>query len=181
MKIGYARVSTGDQSLALQVDALKKAKCRKVFQEKVSGSKPDRVEFGRLLEVVRDGDVVVVWRLDRMARSLKHLISVVEDLQDRGVGFCSLSENIDTTTPGGELVFHIFGALAQFERSVIVDRTKAGLAAARVRGRIGGRPSAMSEKDIKRAKELRAKHHTMASIAKRFGVDRSTLYRNLRE
>src|SRR2546423_716996 len=142
MQIGYARVSTTEQNLDLQLDALKKADCVKIFTDTASGAKTARKGLDEALTYVRPGDTLVVWRLDRLGRSLKHLIEVVTDLEKRGIGFKSLTENIDTTTSGGKLIFHIFGALAEFERDIIRERTKAGLEAARARGRKGGRPKA---------------------------------------
>jgi DNA invertase Pin-like site-specific DNA recombinase len=140
MDIGYARVSTGEQTLALQLDALAQAGCGKVFTETASGATADRPALGQALAYLREGDTLVVWRLDRLGRSLPHLIETVAALRERGVGFRSLTEQVDTTTPGGKLVFHVFGALAEFERDLIRERTHAGLAAARARGRTGGRP-----------------------------------------
>src|SRR3954467_1460073 len=137
MDIGYARVSTGEQTLDLQLDALQVAGCGKVYQETASGAKADRPVLDEVLSYLRTGDTLVVWRLDRLGRSLKHLIEVVAALAERGIGFKSLTEQIDTTTPGGKLIFHVFGALAEFERDLIQERTQAGLAAARARGRLG--------------------------------------------
>src|SRR5882762_5361393 len=148
MMIGYARVSTQDQSPALQLDALRAAGCDRIFEEKASGAQRDRPELKAALEYMRDGDVLVVWKLDRLARSLGQLIDTVDSLKERGIGFRSLTEQIDTTTPAGKLTFHIFGAMAEFERSIIRERTRAGLDAARARGRTGGRPRALSEKDL---------------------------------
>src|SRR5664280_3072340 len=152
--IGYARVSTEDQNAELQIDALNAAGCFKVFTDKASGSLSHPPQLDKMLEQLRDGDVVVVWRLDRLGRSLKNLIALVEELAEKGVGFRSLTENIDTTTNGGKLVFHIFGALAEFERTLIRERTMAGLAAARARGRVGGRPPTMTHDKIKVARQL---------------------------
>lgn len=135
--IGYARVSTAEQDTALQTDALRKAGCERIFDDTVSGAKSERPGLASALAYLRDGDVLVVWRLDRLGRSLPHLIEVIGTLEARGVGFRSLSESIDTTTSGGRLIFHVFGALGQFERDLIRDRTKAGLAAAAARGRTG--------------------------------------------
>ena len=140
MFIGYARVSTQDQNPELQLDALRQEGCEKIFTEKLSGARRDRPELKAALEYMRSDDTLVVWKLDRLARSLKQLIETVEDLEERGIGFSSLTEAIDTTTPSGKLVFHIFAALAEFERSIIRERTMAGLNAARERGRLGGRP-----------------------------------------
>lgn len=176
--IGYSRVSTDQQSLGLQVEALKQAGCKKIFQETASGALRDRPELLRALEYVRDGDVLVVWKLDRLARSLKQLIETVEALGERGIGFQSLTEQINTTTPGGRLVFHIFGALAEFERGIIRERTLAGLENARRLGRKGGRPRKMSEKDVAAATVLLASHKmTVEAIAERLRVSPATLYR----
>jgi DNA invertase Pin-like site-specific DNA recombinase len=178
--IGYARVSTDDQNAALQQDALKAAGCIKIFTDKASGSLANRPQLDRMLDQLRAGDVIVVWRLDRLGRSLKNLISLVEDLAEKGVGFRSLTENIDTTTNGGKLVFHIFGALAEFERTLLRERTMAGLAAARARGRVGGRPTTMTPDKIKVARQLYdAREHTVEAIAKTLGVSRKTIYRHL--
>lgn len=182
MLIGYARVSTGDQNLDLQMDALKAAGCDKVFTDKFSGTKDDRPGLSEALEFARSGDTLVVWRLDRLGRSLSHLIQTTTGLEARNTGFRSLQEGIDTTTSGGKLVFHIFGALAEFERSLIRERTNAGLKAARARGRNGGRPKALTPHEIKMAgRMLTAPDTTVADIAKHFGVSRSTLYRLLNQ
>ena len=146
MLIGYARVSTLEQNLDLQEDALKAAGCKKIYTDKTGGAKADRPGLERALADVRPGDSLVVWKLDRLGRSLKHLIETVTDLSERGVGFRSLQEAIDTTTSGGKLIFHVFGALAEFERDIIRERTLAGLAAARARGRKGGRPRHLDDK-----------------------------------
>ena len=180
MLIGYARVSTQDQDPALQLDALKAAGCEKVFVEKASGAQRDRPELIAAIDYVRAGDTLVVWKLDRLARSLTQLIETVEGLAEREIGFRSLTEAIDTTTPGGRLVFHVFGALAEFERSIIRERTKAGLDAARARGRKGGRPPALSPKDLAAAKALLADPAiTVEDVARRLNVAPSTLYRHL--
>ena len=139
MLIGYSRVSTQDQNLDLQNDALKNAGCEKIFEDKISGARIERKGLTEALEFVRSGDVLVVWKLDRLGRGLRDLIDKIQDLEKRGVGFRSLTENIDTTTAGGKLIFHIFGSLAEFERALIKERTKAGLASARARGITGGR------------------------------------------
>ena len=178
--IGYARVSTEDQDAALQIDALKAAGCLKVFTDKASGSLANRPQLDRMIDQLRPGDVVVVWRLDRLGRSLKNLIALVEDLADRGVGFRSLSESIDTTTANGKLFFSIMGALAEFERDLIRERTMAGLAAARARGRVGGRPPVMTPDKIKIARQMyEGREHTVEAIAKTLGVSRKTVYRHL--
>ncbi len=180
MLIGYARVSTQDQNPELQLDALKKEGCEKVFTEKASGAQRDRPQLKAAVDYMREGDTLVVWKLDRLARSLKQLIETVEDLEQRGLGFRSLTEAIDTTTAGGKLVFHIFAALAEFERSIIRERTSAGLAAARARGRKGGRPPALSESDLQEAHALlKDPGITVDQVAKRLGVAASTLYRHL--
>lgn len=180
MLVGYARVSTLDQNADLQIDALRAAGCEKLFVEKASGAKPDRPELMAAINFVREGDTLVVWKLDRLARSLKQLIETVELLESRTIGMRSLTEAIDTTTSGGRLIFHIFGALAEFERSIIRERTRAGLDAARARGRKGGRPKAMSEADVKVAKAMLADQTiTVDEVAKRIGVSPATLYRHL--
>lgn len=180
MLIGYARVSTQDQNPELQHDALTQAGCEKIFIEKASGAKRERPELQAALQYMRPGDTLVVWKLDRLARSLKQLIETVEALEQQQMGFRSLTEAIDTTSPGGKLIFHIFAALAEFERSMIQERTSAGLAAARARGRIGGRPPALSSSDIAAAKALlRDPGITVAQVAKRLGVSSSTLYKHL--
>jgi DNA invertase Pin-like site-specific DNA recombinase len=180
MLVGYARVSTQDQNPALQRDALTEAGCGKLFVEKASGAQRERPALGEALGFMRAGDTLVVWRLDRLARSIKQLIETVEDLEGRGIGLRSLTEAIDTTTSGGRLIFHIFAALAEFERSIIRERTMAGLAAARARGRTGGRPPALSDADIAAAKALLANPAiTAKQVADRLGVALSTLYRHL--
>lgn len=178
MKIGYCRVSTDDQNLDLQIDALKQAGCERIYQEKVSGAKAARPELARMLEALRSGDIVVVWRLDRLGRSLKHLIDTVETFEAQGVGFQSVTDPIDTTTPGGKLIFHIFASLAEFERNLIRERTRAGLSAARARGRNGGRPKAMAEDKKQIAQRLRDDpSQSITAICKTLGISRSTFYR----
>lgn len=180
MLVGYTRVSTQDQNPALQLDALKAAGCEKVFTEKASGAQRDRPELAAALSYMRPGDSLVVWKLDRLARSMPQLIDTVSTLEDQGIGFRSLTEAIDTTTAGGKLVFHIFGALAEFERSVIRERTRAGLKAARDRGRKGGRPPALSAADLAAAKALlRDPAITVDEVATRLKVSPATLYRHL--
>ena len=177
MLIGYARVSTQDQNPELQRDALNKAGCEKIFEEKASGAKRDRPELMKAIDYMRAGDILVVWKMDRLARSLKQLIETVEDLEAQQIGFQSLTESIDTTTPGGKLTFHIFGALAEFERSIIRERTLAGLASARERGRLGGRPRALSDDDVTKAKAmLRDAKITTQQVAETLGVSVATLY-----
>lgn len=180
MLVGYARVSTQDQNPALQLDALTAAGCEKVFTEKASGAQRDRPELAAALSYMRSGDSLVVWKLDRLARSMSQLIETVATLEDQGIGFRSLTEAIDTTTAGGKLVFHIFGALAEFERSVIRERTRAGLKAARDRGRKGGRPPALSAADLAAAKALlRDPAITVDEVANRLKVSPATLYLSL--
>ncbi|WP_419607259.1 recombinase family protein [Thiolapillus sp.] len=181
MRIGYARVSTQDQNPDLQLDALKKAGCEEIFQEKFSGKSAARPELENCLQMLRKGDVLVVWRLDRLGRSLKDLVEIVSALEDRGVGFQSLTENIDTVSAGGKLVFHIFSALAEFEHSLIRERTMAGLAAARARGRKGGRKPSMSKADVRKAAAmLKDPQMTKTEVAQHFGVSRVTLNNSLK-
>lgn len=149
MNIGYARVSTAEQNLDLQLDALRAAKCDQTYTDTISGAKADRPGLANAIDHLREGDTLVVWRLDRLGRSLQHLIETVNLLESRNVGFKSVTEQIDTTTPGGKLIFHIFGALAEFERNLIRERTNAGLKAAKARGRLGGRPKAIQKIDPK--------------------------------
>src|SRR6266853_3383740 len=178
MLIGYARISTNEQNLNLQTDALTKAGCEKIFTDTASGAKSDRTGLTEAINFMRKGDTLCVWKLDRLGRSLKHLIETVLALQALGKGFCSLQENIDTTTSGGKLFFHIFGALAEFERDIIRDRTMAGLASARSRGRLGGRPSVMDAKKIKMARSLYADAKTqVVEICEGLGISRATFYR----
>ena len=178
--IGYARVSTADQSLDPQLDKLTAAGCDRTFSEKASGKNGDRDQLAAALDYVRDGDVLVVAKLDRLGRSLPHLIETLAALDERGIGFRSLSEGIDTTTSAGRLMMHILGAIAQFERDLIIERTYAGLAAARVRGRLGGRPSVMTEEKKTAARALIESGHTMQAAADAIGVARATLYRALK-
>lgn len=176
--VGYARVSTNAQELTLQLDALGKAGCERIFEDKgVSGTKTIRPGLNALMAYVREGDVVTVYRLDRLGRSLPHLLDLVAELDRRQVGFRSISEALDTTTPGGRLVFHVFGALGQFERDLIRERTRAGLDAAAARGRKGGRPRSLSADKLARARDLLgANHHNVAEVARRLKVSRTTLY-----
>jgi DNA invertase Pin-like site-specific DNA recombinase len=179
--VGYARVSSTDQNLVLQLDALQKAGCAKVFEDRASGAKADRLGLEQALDYLRPGDTFVVWRLDRLGRSLKHLIEVVSELEAQGIGFRSLQESIDTTTSGGRLVFHIFSALAEFERNLIRERTMAGLAAARARGRMGGRPRKLSSKQEQLMFQLYdARERTVAEICETFGLSRSGFYKYLK-
>jgi DNA invertase Pin-like site-specific DNA recombinase len=182
MLIGYARVSTQDQTLDLQTDALRQVSCEKIFTDTTSGAKSERPGLQDAMDHLRAGDTLVVWRLDRLGRTLKHLIATVTDLSEKGIGFKSLQENMDTTTSGGKLIFHIFGALAEFEREVIKERTNAGLQAARARGRLGGRPKIQSldPKKIAHARTLYSDGHmTVQEICETLHMGRSTLYRYL--
>ncbi|HHG3227547.1 TPA: recombinase family protein [Vibrio parahaemolyticus] len=181
MKIGYARVSSDDQELHLQLDALNDIGCDKIYTEKASGKVTNRPELEKALDNLRKGDMLVVWRLDRLGRSLPHLIETVNDLKARNIGFVSITEAIDTSSPAGELIFHIFGAIAQFERSLISERTKAGLAAAKRRGKSVGRKPSMSLNDIRLAASmLFSETVTKTEVAKYFGVSRPTLDKALK-
>jgi DNA invertase Pin-like site-specific DNA recombinase len=183
MLIGYARVSTDDQDTRLQIDALKRAGCEKIYEECASGSRTDRPELAKALAHGRKGDVVVVWKLDRLGRSLPHLIDTVHDLEERRIGFRSLTDNIDTTTASGRMFFRMMGALAQFERDLIRERTIAGLKAARERGNVGGRPRKVSDADLKFARSLmrdKSEHWTWPAVAARLGVSHMTLWRAMK-
>jgi DNA invertase Pin-like site-specific DNA recombinase len=174
--IGYARVSTADQDLALQLDAFAKAGCERVFEDRASGAKAERPGLAAALDFARKGDLLTVWKLDRLGRSLPNLIETVNALEARGVSFRSLTEAIDTTTPGGRLIFHIFGALGQFERDLIRERTRAGLDAAAARGRQGGRKPVMTGEKLRRAQALRAQGLTVREVAARIKVSKTALY-----
>ena len=177
MKIGYARVSTDDQNLALQLDALTAAECGKIYEDRQSGAKADRPGLRDALEFARPGDVLMVWRLDRLGRSLPDLVRIVAELEQRGIGFESLTEKIETSTAAGRLVFHVFAALAEFERNIIRERTKAGLAAARARGRSGGRPGIPPEK-IEALQILAAdRSNSPTRICKTLKISRATFYK----
>ena len=179
MLIGYARVSTTEQTLDSQEDELRAAGCERIFTDVASGAKAARPGLGEAMDHLRKGDTLVVWRLDRLGRSLGHLIEIVGHLQKTDRGFRSLREQIDTTTPGGKLVFHLFGALAEFEREVIRERTKAGLSSARARGRTGGRPRCLDQKQAALATALMADRSSkVADICRTLGISRSTLYRH---
>lgn len=177
MKIGYARISTQDQNLDLQIDALQQLGCERIYQEKISSVKDNRPELENCLKALRAGDTLYIWRLDRLGRSLKHLVQLINQLQDMDCSLVSIKENIDTSTPTGKLTFHIFASLAEFERDLICERTKAGLLSARARGRMGGRPQKLSEKEKSMIRQLMKDRNNSASdIAKRFGVSRATVY-----
>ena len=180
--IGYARISTEEQSLNLQLDALRKAGCAKIYKDiGVSGAAQKRKGLQQALKVISEGDTLVVWRLDRLGRSLPHLISTVAELSERGVHFNSLTEAIDTTSPGGTLIFHMMGALAQFERTLIVERTQAGLVAAKKRGVKLGRPSKLTREQLIHAKQMiDSGEKTQAAMARVYGVNRATLWRALK-
>lgn len=182
MLIGYVRVSTSDQNLDLQIDALKTAGYDKIHKDIASGAKDDRTGLIDVLTYIRKGDTLVVWKLDRLGRSLRHLIDTINQINARGCYFKSLQENIDTCTSGGKLIFHIFGALAEFERDIIRNRTRAGLAAARKRGNTGGRPKKMDDKKIALAKTLFAdKSNSINEICDILKVSKATLYRYLKK
>lgn len=183
MKIGYARVSTKDQNLELQRDALQEAGCEKLFKEKISGKKADRPELQKMLEQLRKGDIVIIWKLDRLGRSLRDLVHLVQEIQEKGAGLKSLHDSIDTTTPQGKLTFHLFAALAEFERDIISERTKAGLASARARGRKGGRPKGLSKQAKDKAMiaaTLYKQGKPVKDICDYLGFSKATLYRYLR-
>ncbi len=180
MLIGYARVSTHDQTLNLQLDALKLAGCEKTYTDTASGAKTEREGLQDALDHLRTGDTLVVWRLDRLGRTLKQLIELINEFNSQGIGFKSLQENIDTTTSGGKLIFHIFGALAEFERDMIRERTNAGLQAARARGRQGGRPKALTPKQVALAQSLYdSREHPIQDICDTLGISKGTLYKYL--
>lgn len=181
MIIGYARVSTLEQNERLQTDALDRAGCERLFTDHASGARAHRPELDHLLDTIREGDTLVVWKLDRLGRSVRNLVDLMNLLQCRGVGFRSLTENMDTTTPGGVLVFNVFAAMAQFERDLIRERTNAGLQAARARGHLGGRPPKLSEKDKARIRELyRDGTLSVQEIARQYRVARNTIYSAIR-
>jgi DNA invertase Pin-like site-specific DNA recombinase len=182
MNIGYARVSTHDQNLGLQEDALKREDCKEIFNDVASGVKTDRPGLEEALAYLRKGDTLVVWKLDRLGRSIQHLIQTVKALSERKIGFKSLQENIDTTTSGGKLIFHIFSALAEFERDLIGERTQAGLKAARARGRLGGRPSLLDNRQINRMIEMYDEQkNTVAEICKIYSISRPSFYNYLKK
>ncbi|MDR6883034.1 recombinase family protein [Bacillus sp. 3255] len=181
MKIGYARVSTVDQSLDSQIDELKKAGCERIYTEKASGAKDDRIELQKAIDALRPGDVFMVYKLDRLARSTIKLITTLDQIQKMGVEFVSISDKLDTTTAAGKALFGVLAVFAEFERNVIVERTKAGLAASRARGRNGGRPKTDPRKLTQALKLYDGQEHTVAEIAELTGVNRATLYRSLKE
>lgn len=179
-RIGYARVSTDDQDLTLQLDALAASGCKTIYEEKISGKDTQRPELAQCLKALRSGDTLVVWRMDRLGRSLSDLVSTITDLEARGIGFESLTEKIETSSATGKLMFHVFAAMAEFERNVIRERTRAGLQAARARGRVGGRKRKLDDQQKKQIKALlRDPTITVSEIAQRYGVSRTTIYRNV--
>lgn len=181
MNIGYARVSTLEQNLDLQLDALKKDGCSEIFTDKISGTKAERPGLEQALKHAREGDTIVVWKLDRLGRSAQHLIQTIKSLQERKIEFKSLQESIDTSTSSGKLIFHIFSALAEFEKDLIKERTQAGLKAARARGRVGGRPALLDKRQITRMVQLHSdQKSTVAEICKIFNISRQSFYRYLR-
>lgn len=181
MKIGYARVSTDDQNLNLQIDALYDVHCDRIYKEYASGKNTKaRPELENCLKALRAGDTLVVWRLDRLGRSLTDLVKIVIELEGKDIGFESITEKIDTTTSTGKFVFHLFAALAEFERNIIRERTMAGMKAARARGKLGGRPPKLTDGEIAMARSLvKAKEIPVSEIARQLGVSRTTLYRVL--
>ena len=185
MKIGYARVSTKEQNLDLQIDSLKKSGCEKIYQDfGISGSKASRPELDKMLENLRTGDIVIIWKLDRLGRSLKDLVNLIERFNSMNVGLQSLNDPVDTTTPQGKLIFNIFASLAEFERDLIRERTKAGLESARARGRLGGKPkglSAVAEKTSKTAQTLyESGDYTVKEMVQQLSISKGTLYNYLR-
>jgi DNA invertase Pin-like site-specific DNA recombinase len=175
--IGYARVSTREQNPQLQLDALDRAGCDRTYTDRASGTLRDRPELAKAVDRLRPGDTLIVWKLDRLGRSLRHLVDTVTGLAERGIGFRSIQEAIDTTTPGGKLVFHVFAALAEFERDLIRERTNAGLAAAKAQGRRGGRPTVMTPNKLRVADDMLGRGYTVGQVADALGVGRSSLYR----
>jgi DNA invertase Pin-like site-specific DNA recombinase len=180
MLIGYGRVSTNDQNLLLQKDALENAGCEKIFTDTCSGANVERIGLTQALSQLRTGDVLVVWKLDRLGRSLKHLIETVAELEKKEIGFKSITEGIETQSSGGKLVFHLFASLAEFERDIIKERTKAGLHAAKLRGKVGGRPAVIDSKKLSIAKTMHANPKiTVNEICKSINVSRATFYRHM--
>ena len=181
VNIGYCRISTNDQNLDLQLDELKKAGCERIFQDIASGAKSDRKGLKEAIEFARSGDVIVCWKLDRVGRSLRDLIETINTLKDRGIGFRCLTQQLDTTTPSGMLIFHVFGAMSEFERSLIQERTQAGLQAARARGRLGGRPKLDNSQRIEIAASLYNDGKvSVAEICKNLKISKATFYRDLK-
>jgi DNA invertase Pin-like site-specific DNA recombinase len=181
MKVGYARVSTADQHLRMQEDALRSAGCEEIFTDVISGAKSLRPGLDKALNYIREGDTLVVWKLDRLGRSIQHLIQTIKSLQERQIGFTCLQEAIDTSTSGGKLIFHIFSALAEFERDLIPERTQAGVKAARARGKMGGRPPLLDNRQITRMIEMYDEQkNTVAEICKIYDISRPSFYNYLK-
>jgi DNA invertase Pin-like site-specific DNA recombinase len=181
MIVGYARVSTAAQNEALQIDALNREGCERLYVDRCSGAKASRPELDRMLDALRESDTVVVWKLDRLGRSVGNLVDLMNRFQRIGVNFRSVTERMDTATPGGVLIFNVFASMAQFERDLIRERTHAGLTAARARGRKGGRPSKLSERDRRRIRELGASRAlTIREIADKYQVSRQTIYNTIK-
>ena len=178
MLVGYARVSTIDQNLDLQIDALRTAGCERIFSDRTSGARADRPGLGEALAFARDGDLLVVWKLDRLSRSLSHLVETVQELERRRVGFRSLTEGLDTSNSGGKAIFPIFAAISAVERALVIERTKAGLAAAKQRGRIGGRPRLLTAEKMAAAMKLLGAGTAPRDVASILGVSIPTLYRH---
>lgn len=178
MKIGYARISTTDQNLDLQIDALKQAGCERIYCDTITGSSTHRPEFDKMLEALRPGDVLTVWKLDRIGRSLKHLIEISHHLDQQGVDLHIITQGIDTTTPAGKMLFQIMGSVAEYEKALIQERVQAGLKSARERGRVGGRPTSLNHEQKKQIFAMhQAKTSSVSAIAKTFGVSRPTIYK----
>lgn len=178
MLIGYARVSTDDQNLDLQLDALSNVNCETIYEDRISGTKSERPGLQNALKYIREGDILVVWRLDRLSRSLKDLIEIVNKLEERKIGLRSVQESIDTTSSSGKLIFHMFGALAEFERNLIRERTMAGLSAARSRGKNGGRPKTLTQdKQALAVKLYNEREHTVSKICEIMNISKPTLYK----
>ncbi|EIV8704237.1 recombinase family protein [Escherichia coli] len=177
MLIGYVRVSTNDQNTALQRNALDSAECELIFEDKISGKTSERPGLKKVLRILSEGDTLVVWKLDRLGRSMRHLVVLVEELRERGINFRSLTDSIDTSTPMGRFFFHVMGALAEMERELIVERTRAGLAAARAKGRIGGRRPKFTDEQWREIGERMATGESRQSVSKTYGVGLSTLYK----
>ncbi|HBN0910725.1 TPA: recombinase family protein [Escherichia coli] len=177
MLIGYVRVSTNDQNTALQRNALDSAECELIFEDKISGKTSERPGLKKVLRILSEGDTLVVWKLDRLGRSMRHLVVLVEELRERGINFRSLTDSIDTSTPMGRFFFHVMGALAEMERELIVERTRAGLAAARAKGRFGGRRPKLTDEQWREMGERMATGESRQSVSKTYGVGLSTLYK----
>ena len=181
MIFGYARVSTQDQNLDLQIDALNKYGVERIFKEKMTGTKKERPQLDEMLKYVRSGDTIVVWKLDRIGRSMRHLMELVDHFKDNGINFVSLHESIDTSTPTGKLMFNIMASLAEFERDMIAERTRSGLESARARGRKGGRPSKSADKVKMALKMYDSKEYGIPEITEATGVSKTSLYRYIKE